>query len=221
MKIELQQVCLRYGDESPLATDMSAVFDAGDFVLIEGPSGSGKTSLLRLLNRLQEPASGQIRIDGKPLAEHEVTQLRRRVAYLQQSPVMLAGTVTDNLQLPFRYAASRGSTPPDAERIAALLDHYVLDVRADADATRLSQGQKQRLALIRILLQEPQVLLCDEPTSALDPESRRIVQHELERQSVDHRRTVIVVTHLEFTPRETTARRFRLSRSEGLREVTA
>jgi putative ABC transport system ATP-binding protein len=204
-----------------VVTDMSAVFHPGDFVLIEGPSGSGKTSLLRLLNRLQDPAAGEILVDDMPVASLEVTRLRRQISYLQQVPVMLQGNVAENLRFPFRYGAARGLEVPSEERLQALLDQVRLDTKLDADATRLSQGEKQRLALIRALLQEPRVLLCDEPTSALDAESRRVVQEELERQNADKGRTVIVVTHVDFRPAAARLRRFHLNRREGLQEVAA
>ena len=91
MKIELQKIELSFGDKPPLLQDLDFMLDAGDFALIHGPSGCGKSSLLRVLNRLQEPSAGRILIDGRPAGEYEVTQLRRRMGFVQQTPVMITG----------------------------------------------------------------------------------------------------------------------------------
>ena len=89
MKIELQKIELSFGDKPPLLQDLDFMLDAGDFALIHGPSGCGKSSLLRVLNRLQEPSAGRILIDGRPAGEYEVTQLRQRMGFVQQTPVMV------------------------------------------------------------------------------------------------------------------------------------
>ena len=91
MKIELQKIELSFGDKPPLLQDLDFMLDAGDFALIHGPSGCGKSSLLRGLNRLQEPSAIRILIDGRPAGEYEVTQLRRRMGFVQQTPVMVTG----------------------------------------------------------------------------------------------------------------------------------
>ena len=221
MKIELRNVALEYDAGPPLFQQVSLLIEPGQFLLIEGPSGSGKSSLLRLLNRLQEPTAGEILVDDKPLSAHDVVGLRRKVGYLQQSPVMVEGSVADNLRLPFQFASSRAAQAPDDTAIRQLLAEYLLEgVEPESDAQRLSVGQKQRVALIRMLLMQPQVLLCDEPTSALDPQSRDIVQESLERLNIEHQMTVVVVTHLAFKPQQVVPRRYRLTRQDGFQEVT-
>ncbi len=160
MRIELQKIELSFGDKPPLLQDLDFMLDAGNFALIHGPSGCGKSSLLRVLNRLQEPSAGRILIDGRPAGEYEVTQLRRRMGFVQPTPVMVTGSVRENLHYPFGFKAQPGRQSPG--------DLLLADVAVDDDAVVLSVGQQQRLALIRTLLVEPEILLCDEPTSALD-----------------------------------------------------
>jgi len=221
MKIELHDVALAYGNGTRLLSNISLVVEAGAFVLIEGPSGSGKSSLLRLLNRLQEPTVGKILIDGAPILGLDVTELRRKIGYVQQTPIMLGGSVADNLHLSFRFRASRKQPPPDRERLRRWMDDFLLrDVDLTSDAMTLSVGQKQRIALIRSLLTEPEVLLCDEPTSALDSESRQIVQSSLEHLNVERNMSVVAVTHLDFRPGRVSAQRYHLSKEQGLRNAT-
>ncbi len=220
MKIELERVSLWYGGHV-VFRDVSLQVEPGEFVRVEGPSGSGKTSLLRLLNRLHEPTAGRVLVDARSIAEYEVTALRRRIGYVQQTPVMVAGTVAENLRFPFRFRAAQKKSAPTWERMRELLDEFLLaEIDLAADATRLSVGQKQRVALLRTLLADPEALLCDEPTSALDAESRQIVHDALERMNVDQGISVVLVTHNDFVAPRARPRAYRLVRGEGLREVT-
>ena len=209
MKIELQKIELSFGDKPPLLQDLDFMLDAGDFALIHGPSGCGKSSLLRVLNRLQEPSAGRILIDGRPAGEYEVTQLRRRMGFVQQTPVMVTGSVRENLHYPFGFKAQRGQQSPGDEVLRTWLDDLLLDdVALDDDAVVLSVGQQQRLALIRTLLVEPEILLCDEPTSALDTDSKEVVDAWLERANVERGLGIVLVTHLDFNPQKARLKRY-------------
>lgn len=151
---------------------------------VVGPSGSGKTSLLRLLNRLTDPDEGTITYRGRPLADYDVCDLRRRVQLVAQVPVAFAGTVADNLCL----------ANPEAP-VAELLLRVGLDAElATRDAERLSVGETQRMCLARSLALEPEFLLLDEPTSALDAASRAEVE-ELIRALAEGGTGVVMVTH--------------------------
>ena len=156
---------------------------------IAGPSGSGKSSLLRLLNRLADPASGTVRYDGADVREIDPLELRREVCLVPQLPALLEGTVGDNI----RFAAQLAGREPDVPR---LLDLAGLDSSfAGRTASRLSVGEQQRAMLARSLALEPRVLLLDEPTSALDAGARGAVEatllHLRERVAV----SIVLVTH--------------------------
>ena len=159
-----------------------------------GPSGGGKTSLLRLLNRLDDPARGDVLLDGSPIVNYEVTQLRRRVALVFQSPVMFPGTVSDNLAVAAELGGVQdGQFDQLANQVMLLaeLEPSLLE----RPGGELSVGQKQRVNLARALMTLPEVLLLDEPTSALDPETSRSLMKTIQRLSEDRRLTIVVATH--------------------------
>jgi putative ABC transport system ATP-binding protein len=161
---ELDRVGLEIDGHSILR-DVTCVVPDGGITVLLGPSGSGKTSLLRLLNRLEVPTSGEIAFRGEPLDGLDPLVLRRQVGMVFQRPVVFPGTARDNM-----LVARPGAPDADlAERLRAVnLAPGVLDQLADD----LSGGEAQRLCLARTLATDPEVLLMDEPTSSLDPEAR-------------------------------------------------
>jgi putative ABC transport system ATP-binding protein len=167
----------------------------GGFTALIGPSGAGKTSLLRLLNRLDQPASGVIEFFGRPLAEYRVRELRRRVGFVFQAPVMFAGTVRENLQVAHELAKT--DVPKvDDRRAAELLDLAGLDASyAERQAADLSGGEKHRVSIARALTTNPEVLLLDEPTAALDPEVADRLMHTLAHLRETTGITMVMVTH--------------------------
>ena len=222
MKIELKNVLLRFDDKPELLRDVNLVIEKGEFLLIRGPSGCGKTSLLRLLNRLADPDGGEIVFDGKPSVDDKVTSLRRRIAYLQQTPVMLEGTVRENLQFGFGFRSAENSKSPDDAELNEQMEKLLLnEVNLDDVAVNLSVGQQQRIALIRSMLTQPDVLLCDEPTSALDPESARLVENCIERMCAEDGVSVVMVTHSSYRPEKVKHRVLKIQAGKGLVEVTS
>jgi putative ABC transport system ATP-binding protein len=196
----------------------------GAITALVGPSGAGKTSLLRLLNRLDDPVSGDIVYRARAITHYPIQALRRHVGFVFQTPVMFPGTVRDNLLVALTLGgralrpcadavAPRAKTPscvpthasapgPSAEdqdaerRVAAAMALAELDgTLCDRDGDRLSGGQKQRVNIARALLTSPDVLLMDEPTSALDPETADRLMETTRRLSQEQHLTVVMVTH--------------------------
>jgi putative ABC transport system ATP-binding protein len=159
---------------------------------IVGRSGSGKTTLLRLLNRLISPDAGTIRYRGTPIIEIDPIELRRRVVMLPQSPVMFDGTVRDNLLIGLEFS---DRPPVDDDALRRILEIVELRKALDDDASRLSGGEKQRVALGRVLAMRPETALLDEPSSALDSGTERTVIERLIAAARDHGVTVVMVTH--------------------------
>ena len=156
-------------------------------VVLVGPSGLGKSTLLRLLNRLDTPSEGTVRLGGADVCSTDPCAHRRRVAMVFQRPVVLPGTVADNL---------RAADPDlDDAAVAGALERVGLPpTLADRDARELSGGEAQRLGLARSLATDPEVVLFDEPTSSLDPAASRRIE-DLARGLVDDGIAVVWVTH--------------------------
>ena len=183
--------------------DVDATIPRHVITVLVGPSGGGKTSLLRLLNRLDDPVRGDILLDGSPIVDYAVSQLRRRVALVFQTPVMFPGTVADNLAV----AAELGGGHDGQSDQFDQSDHFDQQANrvmllAELDPSllerpggELSVGQQQRVNLARALMTSPEVLLLDEPTSALDPETSRSLMKTIQRLSEDRRLTILAATH--------------------------
>lgn len=184
---ELDGITLARGSRTVLE-DVSCRLPDGA-VCVAGPSGCGKSSLLRLLNRLAEPAKGTVRYRGEDVRDRDPLELRREVALVPQLPALLDGTVAENLV----FAAGLNGSEPD---VARLLDLAGLDASfAERDSGRLSVGEQQRAMLARALAVEPGVLLLDEPTSALDESARGAVEATLRDLRSRLGLALVLVTH--------------------------
>lgn len=172
--------------------DVSFDVQAGEILVFMGPSGSGKSSVLRCLNRLEEPASGQIMLDGTAITAMDVINLRRRVGMIFQKTAPFPGTVAENIA----YGLTLQGETLSRARILDLLDLAALDADLiDRPANELSGGQEQRLAIARALANNPAVLLLDEATSALDPIATHTIEETMLRLRRDLNLTLIWVTH--------------------------
>jgi ABC-type multidrug transport system fused ATPase/permease subunit len=161
---------------------------AGEVTALIAPSGAGKSSLLRCLVRLLAPEDGEVTLAGVPVAALDPRVLRRRVGLVAQTPVMLPGTVGDNLA----YGLDAPLTPSVAREAltAAGLDEAFLD----RDAHALSGGERARVAIARALVRRPEALLLDEPTAALDHDVALLVVDAL-RALADDGLAVCLATH--------------------------
>ena len=177
----------------PILKDVSFRVEKSDFVVIRGESGFGKSTLLRLLAKLEVPQSGVIFFHEKPYADIPSATLRRRVAFLHQRPVIVTGSIRENLLLGFRFQTT---APPADEVLSSHLRRARLEALSlDASALELSIGQQQRLALLRLLLLKPEVLLLDEPTASLDALSAQVIMEWLASLNRDDGATIILVSH--------------------------
>jgi ABC-type multidrug transport system ATPase subunit len=183
--IELRDVSLGY-NESPLCEGIDLTLRRGEIALIRGRSGCGKTSLLRLLSRFHLPIRGNLLLDGRPYGEFRYEELRTRVVYIHQSPVMEDRLpVLENLLLPFSYTIHKDKKRPDEEELRRLCTGFHLPPEVlRREAATLSVGEKQRVALIRAHLLKPEFMLLDEPLANLDEESSGAILEWIAHQSL-------------------------------------
>jgi putative ABC transport system ATP-binding protein len=174
-----------------LVADASFDLHAGEILAIVGPSGSGKTSLLRLLNRLDEPTSGTVYLDGADYRQIAPRDLRRRAGMVMQRPFLFPGTVANNL----RFGPTQRGEVLSPVRIEELLAAVGLAGYAARDVANLSGGEGQRVSFARTLANSPEVLLLDEPTSALDEDSKREVEKIILQIRQEQGIPCVLVTH--------------------------
>jgi ATP-binding cassette subfamily B protein len=195
--LRLQDVQFRHPDGvSAVLAGVSVEIAAGSKVVLCGESGAGKSTVVDLLRGFLAPDGGEIEIDGRPLGEYELDSVRRRIAVLESDPMLFRGTVLENLRygnfeatLEQVQAAARQT---GLEAIVARLPQG-LDTELGARGAGLSTGERQRLAVARVLLGAPAVLVLDEATSNLDAVAVRSMHELIDR----HLRacTRIVITH--------------------------
>ncbi len=163
-----------------------------------GESGGGKTTLLKLLNKLISPTDGVILYKGTDLKDIDSVTHRRDVVMLSQKPFIFEGTVKDNLL----KGAAYQNLSIDDDAILSALQRVKLNQPLDKDASKLSGGEAQRMALARIMLLNAPVILLDEPSSALDEDTERLVIEEIVSYVRQNNKTLIMVTHAGFIARE-------------------
>ena len=173
--IEVRHLSLERGGQ-PVLHDINLTVHEGEILMLIGPSGSGKSSLLRCLNRLEEPPQGCVCLRGTDVTTIPVTELRRKVGMVFQKTAAFEGTVAENIA----YGPALCNETLSREEIVELLNLAALDPNMiDRPARELSGGQEQRLAIARALANRPDVLLLDEPTSSLDPVATKQIEESL------------------------------------------
>ncbi len=192
--IEVEALTKRYGSTAAV-DDLSLTVPRGEVLVLLGGSGSGKTTFLKMINRLIEPTSGKIKIDGEDVTELPAHLLRRRIGYVFQKVGLFPHmTIAQNIAVPLTLIDAE----PDRieRRIDELLDLVELErsVRVRRPA-KLSGGQQQRVGVARALAAEPQLMLLDEPFGALDPITRDRLQQSFIRIRHQLGLTAIFVTH--------------------------
>jgi len=199
--IEFQQVHKTYrvaGREIPALNPTSLTIEDGQVFGLIGHSGAGKSTMLRLINRLEEPSGGKIIVDGEDVTAFNASQLRgfrQQVGMIFQHFNLLASkTVADNVALPLTLAGELSRSEID-KRVTELLARVGLSDHAKKYPAQLSGGQKQRVGIARALSTNPKILLCDEATSALDPQTTASVLQLLAEINRELKLTIVLITH--------------------------
>ena len=196
--VRLEHVSKRYGPEggAEAVSDLSLEIPAGEICVLVGPSGCGKTTTMKMINRLIEPTSGRITIDGEDVMSLPAVELRRRIGYvIQQVGLFPHLTVAENVAVVPRLL--RWPETRVRERTNELLDLVRLQPSTYADRypAALSGGERQRVGVARALAADPPLMLMDEPFGAVDPILRDRLQNEFLRLQAQVRKTIVFVTH--------------------------
>ena len=178
-------------DGKPIVHDVNISVNQGEVVAIVGSSGAGKSSLLRLLNRLDEPTAGTVYLDGQDYHQIAPCELRHRVGMVMQAPNLFPGTVAENIRFGPRV---HGQELPDST-LEQLLARVDLPGYAERTVDKLSGGEAQRVSLARTLANSPQILLLDEPTAALDDATKHEVESLIDDIIHEQHITCLLVTH--------------------------
>ena len=193
--IRFEGITKKYGDDAVLS-DISFSVDKGNLVVLIGPSGCGKTTLLKIVNRLIKPTSGNVYVNGESIFDRDEIELRRNIGYvIQQTGLFPHMTVRQNIEI--IPMLQRKDKREIREKSRQLMEMVGLDPDQFLDRypSQLSGGQQQRIGVARAFACDPEVILMDEPFSALDPPTRLQLQEELAQLQLSVRKTIVFVTH--------------------------
>jgi ATP-binding cassette subfamily B protein len=194
-EVVFEEVSFAYRSDEPILEDLTFRIAPGEHVAIVGPTGSGKTTVIRLLCRLYEPQRGRILLDGVDIRDLPLATLRRRLGVVLQDTFLFSGNVADNLRLDadlndarlYRFCDDLGLGP----LLTSLPDGLATELRERG--ANLSSGERQLLAVARVAIRDPAVLVMDEATAFLDPSTEATLQRDL--QAILQGRTAIVIAH--------------------------
>ncbi|MFO0105024.1 MAG: ABC transporter ATP-binding protein, partial [Cyanobium sp.] len=194
-EVVFEDVSFAYRPDEPILSDLSFRIGPGEHVALVGPTGSGKTTVIRLLCRLYEPQAGRILLDGVDIRDLPQARLRQQLGVVLQDTFLFSGSVADNLRLDAdipserlqQLAAELGLAP----LLARLPDGLATELRERGG--NLSSGERQLLAVARVAMRNPTVLVMDEATAFMDPATEATLQRDLDR--LLQQRTAIVIAH--------------------------
>lgn len=194
-EVIFEDVCFAYRDDEPILQHINMHIAPGEHIALVGPTGSGKTTVIRLLCRLYEQQQGRILLDGIDIREIQIAELRKRLGVVLQDTFLFSGNVENNLKLDTNIAR------PELEKIcndlglSPLLERLPngLDTSLRERGGNLSSGERQLLAIARVALRNPSILIMDEATAFLDPSTEATLQRDLGRLLTN--RTAIVIAH--------------------------
>jgi osmoprotectant transport system ATP-binding protein len=191
--IQFEHVSKSYG-KTKILEDLNFTIPDGQFVVLIGPSGCGKTTTMKMINRLLEPDTGTISIDGKNIRSVDKVDLRRHIGYvIQQIGLFPNMTVAQNIcVVPKLLKYDKGKCD---EIVRDLLSMVGMEQYADKYPSELSGGQQQRIGVLRALAASPPIILMDEPFSALDPMTRETLQDEVKNIQQNLNKTIVFVSH--------------------------
>ncbi|HRZ77337.1 MAG TPA: ABC transporter ATP-binding protein, partial [Bacteroidales bacterium] len=192
--IRFSGLSFSYGDE-PVLQDIDLDIGKGQVVALVGPSGAGKSTLADLLPRFHDRSGGQLLIDGRPIEDYRIDEVRALMGIVSQDTILFNDSVHNNIAFGGSYSreeVSRAARIANAEEFILLMEEGYDTVIGDR-GVRLSGGQRQRISIARAVLRNPPLLILDEATSALDTVSERLVQEAIDRILGD--RTVVVIAH--------------------------
>jgi osmoprotectant transport system ATP-binding protein len=194
--ITLEKVTKRYDNGQVAVRELDLEVPEGEICMLVGPSGCGKTTTMRMVNRLIEPTSGRIVLDGDDVTHVDPVALRRRIGYvIQQVGLFPHQSVADNIgTVPGLLGWDRAKIRSRTDELLELVGLPPAEYR-DRYPHQLSGGQRQRVGVARALAADPPVLLMDEPFGAIDPISRDRLQREFLRLQETVRKTIVFVTH--------------------------
>jgi len=224
-EVVFEHVSFAYRSDDPILEDLSFRIAPGEHVALVGPTGSGKTTVIRLLCRLYEPQRGRILLDGVDIRELPTATLRQRLGVVLQDTFLFSGSVADNLRLDSKLSDAELERLCGELGLAPLLDRLGDGLASELRERggNLSSGERQLLAVARVAIRDPSVLVMDEATAFMDPSTEATLQRDLD--TLLHERTAIVIAHrlatVEAAHRILVLRRGRLIEEGNHRQLRA